>query len=110
MFPVNLFFFFHVTVFGLLLFRSSSIAQTIELLQQLLFGFDITGVDVDAVKRLLFFGWFLLLVQFFQYRKANLMFLLKQPALVRALFYLICFYSLIIYGESDGKAFIYFQF
>ena len=35
---------------------------------------------------------------------------LKQPALVRALFYLICFYSLIFYGESDGKAFIYFQF
>jgi D-alanyl-lipoteichoic acid acyltransferase DltB (MBOAT superfamily) len=110
MFPVNLFFFFHVTVFGLLLFRSSSIAQTIELSQLLLFGFDITGVDVDAVKRLLFFGWFILLVQFFQYRKADLMFILKQSVLVRAVFYLVCFYSLIIYGESDGKAFIYFQF
>ena len=110
MFPLNLAFFFHITVFGLLLFRSTSIGQTSELLHQLMFNFDIGSVDFEAIKRLLFFGWFLIFIQFVQYRKSDLMFILKEPALVRALFYLICFYSLIIYGESDGRAFIYFQF
>mgnify|MGYP001823855469 FL=1 len=80
------------------------------LTHQLFFSFELSTIDVESLKRLVFFTWFLLLVQFFQYRRDDLMFILKTPAPVRALFYLICFYSLVIYGESDGQAFIYFQF
>ena len=110
MFPVNLVFYFHITVLSLLFFRTASIDQIWGLANQLLFNFQLMTVDIEAVKRLIFFSWFLVLIQFIQYRKDDLMFILKEPAPLRAIFYLICFYSLIIYGETDGKAFIYFQF
>ena len=81
-----------------------------DLAQLVIFNFDASLVDMASVYKLIFFGWLIVLIQIFQYRKDDLLFILKQPAPVRALFYLICFYSLIFYGESDGKAFIYFQF
>lgn len=110
MFPLNLGFYFHITVMSLLLFRSTDIGQLLELGYQLIFNFQFASIDMEALKRLVFFTWFLVLVQFFQYKKDDLMFILKEPAPMRALFYLICFYSLIIYGESNGQSFIYFQF
>lgn len=110
MFPVNLLFFFHITLMGLLIFRASSLGQALDLAQHVMFNFDVNVVDMASVYKLIFFGWLIVLIQIFQYRKDDLLFILKQPAPVRALFYLICFYSLIFYGESDGKAFIYFQF
>ena len=110
MFPVNLAFYFHITVLSLILFRSTSVDQLILLTNQLFFSFELSSIDMEAFKRLVFFTWFLLLVQFFQYRRDDLLFILKVPAPVRALFYLVCFYSLVIYGDSDGQAFIYFQF
>ena len=110
MFPLNLVFYFHVTVLSLLLFRAASFGQAALLFDQLLFNFDIVTIDLESLKRLVFFSWFLILIQFLQYRKDDLMFILKESVPLRAIFYIICFYSLIIYGESDGQAFIYFQF
>ena len=91
MFPVNLVFYFHITVLSLLFFRTASIDQILGLANQLLFNFQLMTVDIEAVKRLIFFSWFLVLIQFIQYRKDDLMFILKEPAPLRAIFYLICF-------------------
>jgi D-alanyl-lipoteichoic acid acyltransferase DltB (MBOAT superfamily) len=110
MFPVNWFFFFHLTLVGLLIFRATSVGQAVELVQLMVSGIDVRQLNWESVYRLLFFGCLIVLVQFFQYRRGDLLFILKQGPVVRALFYLVCFYSLIFYGESDGKAFIYFQF
>ena len=38
------------------------------------------------------------------------MIILKSNILVRAIFYCICFYLLIMFGAGGGQEFIYFQF
>ncbi len=56
------------------------------------------------------FTWLLILVQFMQFHKNDLMAIYKSNALLKAVFYVICFYSIMIYGVADAKEFIYFQF
>jgi len=108
--PINVFLYFHVTVLSLLIFRSTSLDQALLLSQRMVSDFHLSMIDVVTIKRLLFFTGLITVVQFFQCRYNDLMFILRQPAAIRALFYVVCFYSLIFYGHSDGKAFIYFQF
>ena len=50
------------------------------------------------------------IVEIVQFWKKDLMAVYKMPVIVRAFFYLLCFYSLTIFGAVNGKEFIYFQF
>jgi len=104
--------FFHLVCLGWLLFRAHSMMQVYQMLQGLLGDFScMFSVGFNAyVLKLVFFTWLLVAVQAVQFLKKDLMVVMKAPVIVRTVFYTICYYLLIIYGVTVGKAFIYFQF
>jgi len=104
--------FFHLICFGWLIFRAQSFGQIIHMAHALFFKWE--GVSIVDLARgigipMHFLG-LLLLVQFLQFVKKDLMIILKFNILARALFYYICFVLIIIYGVTGAKEFIYFQF
>ena len=52
----------------------------------------------------------LFLAQLYQYWKNDSEALFKAPLWARVVIYYLCFYSMIIYGQTGGQEFIYFQF
>jgi alginate O-acetyltransferase complex protein AlgI len=109
-FSISVVLFFHVTIVGLLIFRSGSLTQVLNLFATLFFDFSYNSTDFSMLGSLFFFSWILFVVQYLQFKSNDLMVMYKLPALVKGAFYTLCFYSLIIYGGSGGKEFIYFQF
>jgi len=103
-------FMFHVTALGFLIFRAQSISQIYNMLYSLIANFQLADISLDVVKQLIFFSWIVVAFEIIQYRKKDLMFVLKWNTLSRAVFYFVCFYLLIIFGVEGGKEFIYFQF
>jgi D-alanyl-lipoteichoic acid acyltransferase DltB (MBOAT superfamily) len=100
--------FFHLVCFGWLLFRAKSITQVIDMLKALFTNFDmLSGIGLKAFLSCV---WLLLLVEYFAYRKKNTDVLYSFPVWARSIVYVIMYLSLFIYGASDGREFIYFQF
>ncbi len=100
---------FIFTLYGWLIFRAANTEQ----LWDMTVAFLQARPDADllrGVAKLLFYCWPLLLVQLFQYRTGDLMIVRKSPVVVQALFYLVCFYYILIFGVFDAQSFIYFQF
>ena len=54
--------------------------------------------------------WILLLVQCAQFISKDQMFVYKSNVIFRAVFYIICFYAIMLYGAGSGKDFLYSQF
>ncbi len=110
-FFLKVIFFFHLVCLGWLIFRAESMAQVYEMLSAIgrNFSFINSGASYAMVK-IFFYVWLLLVVQTLQYRKNDLLSILKAKTLTRAVFYYICFYLLIIFGATGIKEFIYFQF
>jgi hypothetical protein len=74
-------------------------------------GAYLLGDDAGSIAlKLIFFSLILGVVQWLQYYKKDLMFIYRLPAAVRAIFYLICFYAIMLFGVKGAKEFIYFQF
>jgi D-alanyl-lipoteichoic acid acyltransferase DltB (MBOAT superfamily) len=103
-------FMFHLIVIGMLLFRSTSVAQSGQMLWALATNFGNPLSAIGATKAIVFCVWLLVLVQIWQYRAKDLMCLYKSHAVVRAGFYVVAVYLLVMYGVTDGAEFIYFQF
>jgi len=100
---------FAFTLYGWLIFRAADFPQ-LWAMTKALFAFHPDMDLVRGVIKLLFYGWPLLAVQLYQYRTGDLMILQKCPVLAQALFYLVCFYYIVILGVFDAQSFIYFQF
>jgi len=73
-------------------------------------GFLIELILKHEFAELILYTSVLIAVQSFQFYKKDQMAILKIPSLLRAMFYFVCFYLMLIYGVSGGKEFIYFQF
>ncbi|MDO8281278.1 MAG: MBOAT family O-acyltransferase [Thermodesulfovibrionia bacterium] len=114
---IRIIFFFQVICVGWLIFRARSISQVLEMLNSLFFNFSITPDVIHMLFYFIFFIFFLLTIQIFQYIYDDLMVVLKWPTYAKTSFVLIISY-LFIYvmalGEDaligGGRDFIYFQF
>ena len=109
---INIIFFFHITCLGWLIFRAISIEQIYDMLYSLVYDFHLRQFLLfwDTIKALIFYTSLLIVVQIFQYVQKDLMVVYKASRIVKVLFYIICFYSILIWGVTGGKEFIYFQF
>ncbi|MDD5070549.1 MAG: MBOAT family protein [Candidatus Omnitrophica bacterium] len=105
---INGLIFFHLTCLGWLLFRCESLTQIV-IMSKKLFG-DFSFSSGISIIPLVFFSWFLILIEIFQYKKNDLLFVLKLPVFLRTLIYIVIFYSIILYGSETAEKFIYFQF
>ena len=102
-------FMFGLTLYGWLIFRAESPGQLLEMTGALLRG----DFDAQTLRSLVKIGAYcslLWVVQVWQYRTRDLLIVQKSPAWLQALFYLACFYLILIMGVFDAQAFIYFQF
>ena len=109
---IKMLFVFHLAVFGMLLFRASSLTQAIRMGSSLLSIFSINpGSDwIYLSSKILFYIIPVLIVQYAQHRTGDMFVVLRAHWIIQALFYYFCFYLLIIYGEMGGQEFIYAQF
>ena len=104
--------FFHLTCLGFLIFRSQSLSQLGEMLGACLAPWSQSEVGslLLQLREVLFFTFIVIFVQLIQFVENNELAMLKQRSIIRALFYVVLFYMIIIYGVTGGKEFIYFQF
>lgn len=111
-FGVKVILFFHLVCLGWLIFRAQSMAQAFQMLAALIKNFSIGSLPEfgNILERLILYIWIFAAVQIFQYRKNDLLVVLKSNVFLRAAFYIICYFLLITHGSLNGKAFIYFQF
>ncbi|MFH0892313.1 MAG: MBOAT family O-acyltransferase [Candidatus Falkowbacteria bacterium] len=111
-YAVRVFLFFNVICLGWVIFRASSLKEAWELGRKLFIGWDLFLTPHLAIS-LYYFAFFsacLFVVEFFQYRCHDLLYFYRARPAVRIIFYLVCFYLIIIYGWSETQEFIYFQF
>jgi len=108
---VRIGFSFQLVCLGYLIFRASSITQTYNMLISILTNFQLHSVGLEHMaSQIVFYIGVLVVVQIVQYCKNDQMIILKSNILVKAIFYCICFYLLIMFGAGGGQEFIYFQF
>ncbi len=107
-FFLRVIFFFHFTCLGWLIFRAESAGQIFSMLGSFVSGFNLgSNMGLFSLVRLI---WLLTLVQFIQFIRRDKMVIYRSGVIVKAAFYIVCFYSMIIFGVNSGKEFIYFQF
>ncbi len=105
-------FMFHVTALGMLIFRAQSLLQVYHMIHDLVFNFNF-GYGPRLAKDIVHLGSFtflLIAVQFYQLFKKDLMVMYRSTVFLRTAFYLACFYLFLIFGVTNGKEFVYFQF
>lgn len=101
-------FFFQLTCVGWLIFRAKSVGQILDMLGSFVSNFNV-GLDMGLFS-LIRLTWLLILVQIAQFIKNDQMIVYKSNVLLKAVVYVIFFYSMVMYGANSGKEFIYFQF
>jgi len=105
---LNMLVFFHLVCFGWLIFRAGSLSQAYSMAKAILFNFS--PVLSKEVFSLIFFIWLLLLAEFIQYRKEDLMAVYRLKFSYKTAFYFLVILLMFFCGVGDEKAFIYFQF
>jgi alginate O-acetyltransferase complex protein AlgI len=107
---VRVIFWFQVCAVGGLLFRATDMNQVWQMFTSLPdLNFDTKEV-ITIAPRLIFFTAIPFIVQIFQFRKDDLLIVLKWPFLCRTIFYAICLHLLLVFGVNGAKTYIYFQF
>ena len=105
-------FFFHITCIGWLIFRTQSIQQACMMFYRLFFDFrfNLNSDFMYMIKIRAPYLLPLLMVEFSQFRKNDLMTVYKSSIFARAVLYFICFMLILILGAKGGKEFVYFKF
>jgi len=109
---IKIIFFFHFICFGWLIFRAQSASQLLELLKALILNFQFVadaGLKQMASK-IIFFTWVVVLVNLLQFKRNDLITVFRLNWATKVIFYLTCFYLILIFGVSGAKEFIYFRF
>lgn len=106
----RLIFMFQLTTFGFLIFRAHSCQQIFDFTKALLSGFQMPAISLGGLFPFVFFAGVAIVMDCFQSYKEDRFFIFKWPVLLRAGFYVICFYWLSLFGARSGQEFIYFQF
>jgi alginate O-acetyltransferase complex protein AlgI len=104
----NIVMMFGFTLFGWLIFRSSSMEQIGYFLGNL--SLSPTALSAGFLTEIAFFGLPLLLVQLFQHYRTDLLVMTKVPPFPRISFYAILLFWILIFGVRESTEFIYFQF
>ncbi len=99
---------FVLTVFGWVLFRSSSAAQIAHFVTHA--GFGASAQSAALAFDLAYFATPLLLVQIFQQATRRLTWLAGWPVVPRAVAYAVLLGAIAVFGVRDQVEFIYFQF
>jgi len=110
-FLVKILFFFHIICLGLLIFRAQSMTQAVSMIQSLVFDLKFNQAEASNIGLgIISFVWILIMVQLLQFKTKDSMAVLKLHPVVRAIFYCVCLFLLLVYGATEGNEFIYFQF
>jgi D-alanyl-lipoteichoic acid acyltransferase DltB (MBOAT superfamily) len=109
-FVLGVVFFFHLWCLGWPFFRGQSVSQAFSMFHALIFNLTAAPGQVFLIVQIVFFTGLLVLIEVIQYRKDDLMIVMKAPVLARALLYIVIFFLLEAYGVWHAEEFIYFQF
>ena len=102
---------FHVWSFGWLLFRATSLEQTVQLTRALVTDFVPTALTWSTLGvPLLQIAAPFLIVHIYQARKGTELAPMDLPLLVRYALYAAMFWLVLLWGSFQGAQFIYFQF
>lgn len=104
--------FFHLICLGWLFFRADNTAQIMGMLNALFTKFSMVSIYGIRGALISFAGFIsiLLIVQYFQFTRNNLLIVLEANPLIRRLFYLLCYCLLLVFGATTQQRFIYFKF
>ena len=102
--------FFHLTCFGWLLFRVENMAQAGNLLAALFARPFFDPLSLPLLRMVAAAGVPLALFQLYQYYRRSAEPWVGWPAPVRAGFYVLLFYGIVVFGAPQINEFIYFQF
>ncbi len=104
------FLYFQMLLFGFIFFRAQSVGGGFHILSRLLQDFSLRPEDAPLVVNFFMFALPLLLMELWQYRSGSVICYAKSRFWIRVPVYLVLFYLILLFGVSDAKAFIYFQF
>jgi len=104
-------FMFHVTCFGILIFRCTSVEQIVAFTTSLFFHMrDSTNFSGYAFRYTLFYSFLFIVIQIIQKKKGSLMAIPQLKAWQAEIFYVLMFYCITLFGNYGATEFIYFQF
>ena len=108
---VRIIFFFHVTCLGWIIFRAQSMGHCFSMLKGLFYNFHVTegSLLLSDLFTLFYYTWFLILVDWLNFRKGNLYAIFELPVWQQSLVY-VAMYFLVISGVRSGQEFLYFKF
>ena len=107
---VKIVLFFHVIIFGLLLFRAQSIDQIIAMAGALFTNFHFRGQVLFSLAQFCFFTALLTFVQFGQWRTNDVLFLYKLAWPPKIFIYALMSYLMVVWAGINTVQFIYYQF
>jgi len=108
-------FMYHLTVLGMLIFRAQSMTQVMQMLGSLVGNFQFTESFrlFEAIKMsvsLVWFLWFLALLEILQFKKKDLFFVLNMHWAPQGFIYFFFIFFLTTFSSGGAQEFIYFQF
>lgn len=109
---VRMVFFFNLISLTGVCFFEHSIPHVVGLCRDLVFNMDFSNLKPvwADLKYLVFYSWLLLGIQAVQYIKNDTMIIARSRFWVQAVFYVVLFYFMFLYGNTGGEEFMYFQF
>lgn len=107
---IRIFIFFHITCFGWLLFRATSLQQVVRMTKAVFSTLPDIELDRDEKHALFACALVLVVVQLYQAWSGEKLVAWRLPIPVRAVVYAAVFLGIIIFGGVGGKTFIYFAF
>lgn len=107
----NTFFVFHLFCIGILFFAADSTGHVFRILNGISSGtFMLSQLNIKAVGLALPLIGSLVVMEYFQYKRADEMVIHKWPPLMRACVYYLILYGIILYGDFAAQRYYYFQF
>lgn len=109
---IRMVFFFHLVCLGWLLFRAQSMTQVLQMARSIILDFHILNgyILTQSLTGVLWFIWFLIIIQFFQFIKKDLLVVFDWPWFVRGSVYFMILFLLLTFGMGHSMQFIYFRF
>jgi D-alanyl-lipoteichoic acid acyltransferase DltB (MBOAT superfamily) len=107
---VRIVFFFHLVCVGWLLFRAVTIEQAWLMFKAIFTSLGVEQLDRALRVTLIACAMILLIVQIAQAWTRDKLVAWRLPVPVRAVVYAAVILGVIVFGETGGRAFIYFQF
>ena len=104
-------FIFHLNVLGMMFFRAQSLGQAGHIAKNLILPTfsDFTAHSV-GISQFVSYVWLLLIVQYFQYKKNDVLIVMKSPVFIRWTAYALMFILIVSGGNFSNEEFIYFVF